>query len=430
MRFQNSVSHRVFAMSGLLLAALLTTPDVCRSQPLVAYGDAACGDGCSPAVCHSCGVANCGCRRTSLVRELTKTPTVNEVKNCCPPKVITGVDSNDCLGCGEPTWSMRGPLPFDLFSHGEYIGPCRTPHVPQYRLRPNDELELVFRLTRQRSGRAYRLTVGDQIRVESLADEKLDRELEVQPDGTIAVRLLGQVMASGRTTDQLRRDLEKRYKKYYRVPSITVTPVQVNTRLEDLRATVDSRQGQGGQSRLVTVTPDGTVALPGLGSVRAQCLTLDELGAEINARYAEFVDGIEVTPVLSERAPRFVYVLGEVVEGGRFEMVGPTSVMQALALAQGWNVGGNLRQVIVFRRAHDWRLMATKIDIRGAVFGKSPIPSDEIWLRDGDIVVVPKSPIKSTVDAIDLIATRGVYAIAPFLTDAFFFQDSAIAVSN
>jgi polysaccharide export outer membrane protein len=64
------------------------------------------------------------------------------------------------------------------------------------------------------------------------------------------------------------------------------------------------------------------------------------------------------------------------------------------------------------------------------VFGKSPIPSDEIWLRDGDVVVVPKSPIKSMVDAIDLVATRGVYAVAPFLGDAFFFQDGNVLGSQ
>jgi polysaccharide export outer membrane protein len=425
MRRMNRLSRNL----AICVAVLLAIPTVTHGQ-FGAMIDNVGGGGCSQAGCASCGTEQCGCQRTSLVRELTKTPTVNGVKQCCPPNVITGVDSNDCLGCGEPTWGMRGPLPFDLFSHGEYIGPCRTPHVQQYRLRPNDQLEMVYRLTRKRSGRAYKLTVGDKIRVESLADEKLDRELEVQPDGTIAVRLLGQIMASGRTTDQLRRDLEKRYKKFYRVPSVTVTPIEVNTRLEDLRATVDSRAGQGGQSRLVTVSPDGTIALPGLGSVKVQCLTLDELGAEINARYASFVDGIEVTPVLAQRADRFVYVLGEVAQGGRFEMVGPTTVMQALSLAQGWNVGGNLRQVIVFRRAHDWRLMATKVDIRGAVFGKSPIPSDEIWLRDGDVVVVPKSPIKSMVDAIDLVATRGVYAVAPFLGDAFFFQDGNVLGSQ
>jgi polysaccharide export outer membrane protein len=152
---------------------------------------------------------------------------------------------------------------------------------------------------------------------------------------------------------------------------------------------------------------------------------LDELKREIDARYAELLNGhgIEVTPVLSQRAPRFIYVLGEVTNSGRFDMVGPTNVMQAIALAGGWQNGGNLRHIIVFRRADDWRLMATKIDIRGSLYGKRPIPTDNIWLRDSDVVLVTKQPIKTVADGIDLIFTQGIYAVLPILGDANLFVD-------
>ena len=56
----------------------------------------------------------------------------------------------------------------------------------------------------------------------------------VQPDGTITLPLLGQVRATRRTVPSLRDELEEAYKKYFRVPSITVTPIAVNTKLEDL----------------------------------------------------------------------------------------------------------------------------------------------------------------------------------------------------
>ena len=84
-----------------------------------------------------------------------------------------------------------------------------------------------------------------------------------------------------------------------------------------------------------------------------------------------------------------------------------------ISLAGGWNIGGNLRQVVVFRRAEDWRLLATKLDIRGGLYGERPIPSDEIWLRDSDIVLVPKAPIQRLDDAIQLVFTRGVYSAFP-----------------
>ena len=84
--------------------------------------------------------------------------------------------------------------------------------------------------------------------------------------------------------------------------------------------------------------------------------------------------------------------MGEVRNPGRFDLQGPTTAMQSLALAGGWNNGGNLRQIVVFRRAEDWRLLATKLDVRGApVCASCPSPADEIWLRDSDLVVVPKA---------------------------------------
>jgi polysaccharide export outer membrane protein len=73
-----------------------------------------------------------------------------------------------------------------------------------------------------------------------------------------------------------------------------------------------------------------------------------------------------------------------------------------------------LRQVVVFRRGDDWRLMATKIDIHGALYGKRPCPADEIWLNDSDIIVVPKHPVQVADDWIDLVFTRGLYGVVPF----------------
>ena len=154
-------------------------------------------------------------------------------------------------------------------------------------------------------------------------------------------------------------------------------------------------------------------------------MTLEELNMELNARYARLVPGIEVTSVLSQRAPRFIYIVGEVVQPGRVELVGPTTAIQAIALAQGWNNGANLRNVVIFRRAEDWRLLATKVDLQGALLGNRPAPSDEIWLRDSDIVIVPKAPIKVINDAIELIFTNGIYAAAPFFQDPVIFTDAS-----
>lgn len=328
----------------------------------------------------------------------------------CP---VCAVDCSTC-NCWRG-WESARAIAWQAYAQGEYLGHDRLPHVPEYRLRVDDELELVYRLTRMETSTPYKLNVGDEIRVESFTDEALKRDLIVQPDGTITLRLLGQVRATGRTVPQLRDALEELYTKYYKIPEITVTPLKVNTKLEDLRATVDSRYGAGGQTRTARVTPEGSISLPAIGSVYAQGLTLTELQAELNERYREGagIEGIEVIPVLVQRAPRYVYVLGEVAAPGRFEMNGPTTVLQAISMAGSWNVGANLKQIVVFRRGDDWRLMATMLDLHAPLHGRQPCPPGEIWLSDSDVVIVPKSPILVADDFIELVFTRGIYGVFP-----------------
>lgn len=336
------------------------------------------------------------------------------------PFCIHGVDAAAGCGCGESPWSAWGPVPWQAFGPGEYTGHSRYEHVPEYRLRVDDLLELVYRLTREETVHPYQLNVGDEVRLESVADPGLDRSLIVQPDGSVTLKLLGQIRATRRTVTELRDEIERQYTKFYREPAITVTPIKVNTKLDDLRQSVNSQFGLGGQQRQARVTPEGTIALPAIGSIYVQGLTLNELECELRERYAQEVEGIEVTPVLVTRAPRFVFVLGEVRQGGRFTLEGPTTVMQALALGGGWTVGANLRQVVVFRRGDDWRLLATMLDLRGALYGKRPGPADEIWLNDADIVLVPKGPIKVANEAIEQVFTRGMYAVFPFSTSYSF----------
>jgi len=346
-------------------------------------------------------------------------------------------------GCqtGEVGWEARGCVDWQAYAQGEYVGHARLPHVPEYRLRVDDQIAFVFRLTREETSRPYELQVGDQIRVESLTgdgpatgegaveNDNIRRDLIVQPDGTISLPLLGQVRAARMTVDGLRQQLEERYQQYYKAPAITVTPLLFNTRLLDLIESVDARQGVGGLKLDVKVTPSGKIYLPGLGSVLAHGLTLEELKEEVDARYEATIPGVAVTPVLTQRAPRFVYVLGEVGQPGQFTLQGPTTLMGALAMAGGWKQGANLRQVVVFRRGDDWRLMATMLDVKGALYARRPTPADEIWINDSDVIVVPKTPLQATDEVINQFFVRGLYSVFPQFAFGQFNFDNFRSIS-
>jgi polysaccharide export outer membrane protein len=342
----------------------------------------------------------------------------------CPPTQPTGVNSGLTPPCirgidsaaaiGEQRWQDATWVDFQPLQHGEYVGPVRLPAMLDYRVRVNDLLTFTFIVNRQKTDHEYRLMVGDEININSISDDTLRRErILIQPDGTIVVPYIGPFPAADKTVNQLRKDLEVALKKYIRSPAINVEPIKVNTALEDLRQAVNPQVGLGGQSLDILINPDGQLQLPRIGSVYVLGMTMEEIKREVNLRYEEKIAGIEVEPRLARAAPHNIFVYGEVNRPGRFELTAPTSVTAGLALAEGLRIGANNRQVVIFRRAEDWRLVSTILDLRGGHLGKHPNPSDEIWLRDGDIVIVPPRPIKLFNNATQQIFTDGIYRVLP-----------------
>jgi polysaccharide biosynthesis/export protein len=327
---------------------------------------------------------------------------------------VCGVDCGPHGAACNAKWDDARCIPWSLFGPGEYVGPARTEHVSTYYLRVNDLLTLTYIAARRKHAERYRIGVGDKLRIESSSDDALDREVQVQPDGDIMLPLIGEVTAAGKTVKDLREELVQRYRQIEQEPLITVTPLDVNIGLQEILKAVTSQSRSAGQALELRVTPEGTIQAPGVGSVFVQGLTLDELRTELEARYAAtFGEGLLISPALTERATSYVFVGGEVATPGRYVLEGPTTVMQAIALAGGWNNGGNVRQVVVFRRDENWCLKATKIDVHRPLYGKDPCPVNDVWLRDNDLVIVPKQKILCAADVIELYFTRGVYAVFP-----------------
>lgn len=347
-------------------------------------------------------------------------------------RALCGIDCGRCGSSCCSSWSDATCIPWALLGPGEYVGPARPPHVDTYYLRVNDLLTLTFIQSRKKSAEHYRIGVGDTLQIEwlqgaSSTEKALDRDLLVQPDGTVTLPLIGDVSAAGKTVNDFRDEVVKLYSKYQRDPQITVTPLTVNVAVQDVLRAVTSKNASSGQMQDVRVTPEGTIQAAGIGSVYVQGLTLDELRSELEARYAQaYGPGLAVSPQLMERATSYVFMGGEVRTPGRYVLEGPTTVMQAIAQAGGWNIGGNLHQVVIFRRDENWCLKATKIDIRAPLYGKDPCPTNDVWLRDNDLVVVPKSCILCATDMINLYFTRGIYAVFPITYVYDFSRNSGV----
>ena len=74
----------------------------------------------------------------------------------------------------------------------------------------------------------YKLHAGDKILVGLYDDEKLPaHEIVIAPDGTFAFPMIGEVQAGGKTTSQVRAEMEGRLKKFISEPVVTLAVMEV-----------------------------------------------------------------------------------------------------------------------------------------------------------------------------------------------------------
>src|SRR5512139_2451921 len=104
----------------------------------------------------------------------------------------------------------------------------------------------------------YRIQVADRLSVKFQRNPELDQELIVRPDGRISLPFVDEVQCAGMTPDELKAELERRYRGELAVPDITVV-----------------LSGFGGNRVFV----DGEVKTPGMLQLAAGMTMLDAIAA-------------------------------------------------------------------------------------------------------------------------------------------------------
>jgi len=138
-------------------------------------------------------------------------------------------------------------------------------------------------------------------------------------------------------------------------------------------------------SRTVPVRPDGKVSLPLVNDIQAAGLTPATLREQVTARLSDFIPAPEVSVVVREVHSRKVAVIGAVKTPGRFELKSPMTVLEVIALAQGFTDFASRDRIVVLRQsgATTTRL---PFNYRKIADGDA---QENFFVRPGDIVVVP-----------------------------------------
>ena len=141
----------------------------------------------------------------------------------------------------------------------------------------------------------------------------------------------------------------------------------------------------------VRVDASGAMQMPLIGSVRAAGRTPDELARDIELKLTGLLQNPQVTVSVAEAASQKVTVDGAVTKPGVYLMRGQTSLLQAVAMAEGPTEVANMKSVAVFRTTPAGRMVAL-FDLQAIRNGQA---SDPILLGD-DVVVVDTSRLSVT----------------------------------
>lgn len=143
----------------------------------------------------------------------------------------------------------------------------------------------------------------------------------------------------------------------------------------------------------IYVDAGGSLQLPLLGAVRADGLTPAQLSREIERRLGErYLRDPQVVVTVTAAASQKVTVDGAVTKPGVYEMRGRTTLMQAVAMAEGPTRVAALDSVAVFRTV-DGRRMVAVFDLQAIRGGQALDPT----LQGDDVVVVDTSRLSANL---------------------------------
>ena len=132
----------------------------------------------------------------------------------------------------------------------------------------------------------------------------------------------------------------------------------------------------------VTVRPDGMITLPLLGDVRAVGLSTDQLRDILQKNASKILTDANVTVVVRQINSRKVYVTGQVGMSGAYPLVGPRTVLQAIAMAGGLTEYAKGEEILIVRGS-----MTFKFNYKEVLHGRKL--EQNIQLQPGDQVLVP-----------------------------------------
>lgn len=144
--------------------------------------------------------------------------------------------------------------------------------------------------------------------------------------------------------------------------------------------------GEETLNKEVRVLPDGSVTFPLAGRVDVANATTSEAEKRIADKLKVYLADPQVTVVVTNVEGNRAYVIGKVLKTGAIPLTGPTTVLQALSLAGGFDKFANLSNIKVLRNVSG-KQTATAVNYDKLIQGDSL--GSNVLLQPGDTILVP-----------------------------------------
>jgi len=139
-------------------------------------------------------------------------------------------------------------------------------------------------------------------------------------------------------------------------------------------------------TRKVLVRPDGRISFPLVQDLQAAGVTPGDLKERIEERLKEYLSSPSVTVVVDAIQSYRIFVTGKVQKPGAQILEKPITVLQALAIAGGFQEYAKDAEISIIRN-NDKESSIFHFNYREVIRGTNL--SQNIFLQSGDVVVVP-----------------------------------------
>lgn len=143
-------------------------------------------------------------------------------------------------------------------------------------------------------------------------------------------------------------------------------------------------------NQTVIVQPDGFISLREVGGLHVAGLTLPQVETAVKNKYSSILNKpvVSVTPKDFEKS--YFIAIGEVTRPGKYEIRGPITVTEALAIAGGLAPDrAKTSEVVLFRKKGNVLEPGQVVNVKKLL--KKRDLSEDLYVKPGDLLYVPQN---------------------------------------